>query len=132
METLEIVVNAITSVGAVGAAWICLWGFVGRLAGHTRGRPLAGAWLGLLFGPVGVAIAFRLAAPKAEPVTQRTTSADLGARLAQRAKMRPREETEMERFERITAPKRAAPPTPSAPIQLSPQTPQPTGRFKRR
>lgn len=70
-------------VVSAGAVWICVWGCIGRLAGHTRGRPIAGAWLGILLGPIGAAIAFCLADLRGTVATApRTSSAQLRARMA--------------------------------------------------
>lgn len=87
---------------SAGAVWICVWGCIGRLAGHTRGRPIAGAWLGMLLGPLGAAIAFCLADRRGGVATPpRTASEQLRERIARRGAVPtpPREPTEMERFD---------------------------------
>ena len=87
---------------AATSLWICVWGFLGRLAGHTRGRGIAGAWLGLLFGPIGVLLAWRLKPQQAENISIQPTSGEIKQRITlkkQRHQQRP--ETEMERFERL-------------------------------
>jgi hypothetical protein len=102
METLKPYIDAIIATWQASAIWICIFGFLGRLAATPKGRPMAGAWLGILLGPIGVMIAFGLASKQPERKLQ--PSAD---QIRTRAVMRKRQaaatrppETELERWER--------------------------------
>ena len=115
MQTFSDILSAVLDTLAAGSAWICVWGWIGRLVGDKRGRPVAGAWLGLLFGPFGVAAASRLEDPRARRTPCRKNSETLRrdinkARLKrlERAERQPKPETEMQAFERIFAEGQAA------------------------
>lgn len=113
MQTFSDILSAVLDTLAAGSAWICVWGWIGRLVGDKRGRPVAGAWLGILLGPIGVAVASRLEDTHArvpcrknsETLQRNITEARL-RRLEQKAKPKP--ETEMQAFERIFAAGQAA------------------------
>lgn len=51
---IELLVKTWQSLAA-GWVWIAVWGWIGHLVGDKKKRPHAGAWLGIMLGPIGIA-----------------------------------------------------------------------------
>ena len=78
-----------------GAIWTCVWGWIGRLVGDKRGRPVAGAVLGILLGPLGPMIAMGLEDRSPRPPGQPAPSERLRSSLLVRHTV-PRPQTEVD------------------------------------